>query len=344
MELRKLGRTDLEVSKICLGTMTWGRQNTEAEGHAQMDYAVENGVNFFDTAELYAVPASKETSFETERIIGNWFEKSGKRSEIILGTKIAGPGDYTAHIRVAKDYSDATIREALEGSLKRLKTDYIDLYQIHWPARPTNRFGTRIYTHDAEWVDNILMIIESLETQIKAGKIRHYGVSNETSWGLMRYLSYAETQGKPRCMSIQNSYNLLNRQFEVGLGEIAIRENCGLLAYSPMAFGVLSGKYHQKVQPKNGRLIEFPQMMRYSSDGANAATMKYMAIAEKYGMTLAQMSLAFVNDRPFMTSNIIGASSVEQLKENIGSASIRLSAEMLAEIDAVHLEIPDPAC
>lgn len=344
MEKRRLGTSDLEVSKVCLGTMTWGRQNTEVEGHEQMDYAVDNGVNFFDTAELYAVPASKETSFKTEEIIGNWFQKSGKRSDVILGTKIAGPGAYTAHIRVADDYSEKNIQEALEGSLRRLKTDYIDLYQIHWPARPTNRFGTRIYTHDPTWEDNILMIVEALEKQIKAGKILHYGISNESPWGTMRYLNYAKTDGKPRCMSIQNSYNLLNRQFEVGLGEIAIREKCGLLAYSPMAFGVLSGKYHRAQQPKEGRLIEFPNMLRYSSASANVATRKYLAIAEKYGLSLAEMSLAFVNDRPFVTSNIIGASSLEQLKENIGSANISLSKEILSEIDMVHLEIPDPAC
>jgi len=343
MEKRKLGTTDIEVSKICLGTMTWGRQNTEAEGHAQMDYAVDHGVNFFDTAELYAVPAGPEFSFKTEEIIGNWFEKSGKRDEIILATKIAGPGPYTAHIREVKDFSKETIKEAVEGSLKRLKTDYIDLYQIHWPARRTNFFSQRGYRHHDGWQDNILEVVEGLEDVMKEGKIRHFGVSNETPWGLMTYLKHSAALGKPRCMSVQNPYSLLNRTYEVGMAEMSIREKCGLLAYSPMAFGLLSGKYHKGPKPTKGRMVEFPNMARYSSENCYEATSRYLEIAKNHGMTLAEMSLAFVNDRPFTTSNIIGATSVEQLKENIGSAEITLSKEILKEIEKVQEKIPNPA-
>lgn len=344
MEKRPLGNTDLKVSKICLGTMTWGNQNSEEEGHSQMDFALERGVNFWDTAELYAVPASPETSFKTELIMGNWFKKSGKRDQIILGTKIAGPGPYTEHIRKASDYTKANIKEAVEGSLDRLQTDYIDLYQVHWPARSTNFFGVRGYKHHDAWEDNILTVIEGLEEVIKEGKIRHFGISNETPWGLMSYLKYAAALGKPRCASVQNPYNLLNRTYEVGMAEMSIREKCGLLAYSPMAFGVLSGKYHQEKPAKKGRLLDFPgKMERYSTDNCSQATKRYMAIAEKYGLSLAQMSLAFVTQQPFVTANIIGATSLDQLKENIESADLVLSKEILKEIDAVQSEIPNPA-
>jgi aryl-alcohol dehydrogenase-like predicted oxidoreductase len=324
--------------------MTWGNQNSQEEAFAQMDYALDKGVSFWDTAELYAVPASPETSFKTEIIIGNWFKKTGRRDEVILASKIAGPGPYTKHIREASDYSIPNIKEAVEGSLKRLQTDYIDLYQIHWPARRTNFFGVRGYKHHPAWEDNILTVIEGLEEAIKEGKIRHFGISNETPWGLMSYLKYAAALGKPRCVSVQNPYNLLNRTYEIGMAEMSIREKCGLLAYSPMAFGVLSGKYHLNKPPSKGRLIDFPgQMERYSSKISFEATRRYKEIAEKNGLSLAQMSLAFVTQQPFMTSNIIGATSLEQLKENIDSADLILSKEILNEIEEIHNEIPNPA-
>ena len=342
MEYRKLGTTDINVSKICLGTMTWGNQNNETDGHNQMDYAVEQGINFFDTAEMYAVPASKEVSFETEKIIGSWFSKRGKRDDIVLASKIAGPGPYTAHIREAVDYTKQNIKEAVEGSLKRLHTDYIDLYQIHWPARRTNFFGVRGYRHSDKWEDNILTVMEGLEDVMKEEKIRHFGISNETPWGLMSYLKYSAALGKPRCMSVQNPYNLLNRTYEIGLAEMSIREKCGLLAYSPMAFGLLSGKYHQASKPQNGRLTLFKGMSRYNSENCYKATELYMDIAKEYGMSSAQMALSFVNDKPFVTSNIIGATTMGQLRENISSAEISLSKEMLKKIDVVQDLYPNP--
>ena len=324
--------------------MTWGNQNTEAEGHEQMDYALDRGVNFWDTAELYAVPASPETSFKTETIMGSWFQKTGKRNQVILATKVAGPGPYTEHIREASDYTKSNIKEAVEGSLKRLNTDYIDLYQLHWPARKTNFFGVRGYKHFDDWEDNILAVIEALEEVMKEGKIRHFGISNETPWGLMSYLKYSAALGKPRCVSVQNPYNLLNRTYEIGMAEMSIREKCGLLAYSPMAFGVLSGKYHQKTPPSKGRLIEFPgKMERYSGKNSHEATSLYQKIAEDYDMSLAQMSLAFVTQQPFVTSNIIGATTMDQLKENIDSADISLSKEILRRIEKVQEQIPNPA-
>lgn len=343
MEKRQLGTTDIEVTKICLGTMTWGNQNTEAEGHAQMDYAVERGINFFDTAELYAVPATPETTFTTETIIGTWFKKTGNRDKIILASKVAGPGPYTKHIRDAKDYPAQNIRDAVEGSLKRLQTDYMDLYQLHWPARRTNFFGVRGYKHSNEWEDNFLDRLNTLEEIVKEGKIRHFGISNETPWGLMNYLKFSAALGKPRCASVQNPYSLLNRTYETGLAEMSIREKCGLLAYSPMAFGLLSGKYHKTEKPTKGRLIEFPQMGRYNSDQCRDATAAYIKIAEKHGMSIAQMSLSFVTEQPFVTSNIIGATNLDQLKENIDSADIILSKEILKEIDAVQELYPNPA-
>ncbi len=324
--------------------MTWGNQNTEEEGHAQMDYALERGVYFWDTAELYAVPATSKTSFKTEIIMGNWFKKTGKRKEIILASKMAGPGPFSEHIRVASDYSRQNIKEAIEGSLARLQTDYIDLFQMHWPARKTNFFASRGYKHHDAWQDNILTVVEGLEDAIKDGKIRHFGISNETPWGLMSYLKYSAALGKPRCVSVQNPYSLLNRTYEVGMAEMSIREKCGLLAYSPMAFGVLSGKYHRSTPPTKGRLVEFPDhMVRYSSKNSFAAAARYIEIAKKHEMSIAQMSLAFVTQQPFVTANIIGATTLEQLKENIDSADMVLSKEILKEIEAVHDEIPNPA-
>ncbi len=343
MEYTTLGTTDIRISKICLGTMTWGEQNVEADGHQQMDYAVEQGINFFDTAELYPVPPRKETQGSTEKMVGTWFKKRRKRYDIILATKIAGPGEWVRYIREDIDYSKKTIKEAVEGNLKRLQTDYIDLYQLHWPARRTNFFGVRGYRHSDKWEDNILSVLEGLEDIMKEGKIRHFGISNETPWGLMSCLKFSAALGKPRCQSVQNPYNLLNRTYEVGLAEMSIREKCGLLAYSPMAFGLLSGKYHSEPKPMDGRIALFERMSRYNNQNSYDATGKYLDIAKKYGLSLAQMSLAFVTGQPFVTSNIIGATKMHQLKEDIDSINVKLSKEILKEINAVQEEIPNPA-
>nr|WP_321246949.1 aldo/keto reductase [uncultured Psychroserpens sp.] len=344
MKYTTLPKTDIKVSKICLGTMTWGNQNTQDEGFAQMDLALDKGVNFFDVAELYPVPATAETYAETERIIGNWFEKTGNRDKVVLASKIAGPGDYTAHIRT-NGFSKDALNDAVNNSLKRLKTDYLDLYQLHWPERDTNMFGVRDYTHNPndKWDDNFNEILHNLDDIIKSGKIRQVGISNEKAWGTMRYLEESKTNNLPRMITIQNAYSLINRVFEGDMAEIAMREEIGLLAYSPMAFGVLSGKYIKGTAADNARLKLFPRFARYSSDKATEATKRYMKIAEDNNMTLAQMSLAFVTDRPFMTSNIIGATSLEQLNENIDSANITLSDEILKAINEVHAEIPNPA-
>lgn len=324
--------------------MNWGNQNTEAEGHAQMDYAIEQGINFFDTAELYPVPATAETSGRTSEIIGKWFKKTGNRDKIILGSKIAGPGDYTAHIRTT-GFSKEALNEAVSLELKRLQTDYIDLYQLHWPERQTNMFGVRDYKHNPndKWQDNFNEVLHSLDEIIKAGKIRHIGISNEKAWGTMRYIEESKKHDLPRIITIQNAYSLLNRVFEGDMAEIAIRENIGLLAYSPMAFGVLSGKYIKGIEEDNARLKVHPRFARYSSEQSTQATKEYLKIAEDNNMSLAQMSLAFVTQQPFVTSNIIGASSLKQLEENIDSINIELDKDLLAKINAIHAVNPNPA-
>ena len=344
MKYTRLPHTDIEVSKICLGTMTWGNQNTQEEGFAQMDLALDKGINFFDVAELYPVPANADTYAETERIIGRWFTKTGNRDKVVLATKIAGPGDYTAHIRTTGFSKDA-LNEAVNNSLKRLQTDYIDLYQLHWPERTTNTFGTRDYPFNTtqSWEDNFNEILHNLDKIIKSGKIRHVGISNEKAWGAMRYLNESKQHNLPRMLTIQNSYSLLNRTFEGDLAEVSHRENIGLLAYSPMGFGVLSGKYINGTAAQNARLNLFPRFARYSSAQSTEATKRYLDIAKKNDMSLAQMSLAFVNTRPFLTSNIIGATNLDQLEENIDSITINLSDDILKEINQVHAEIPNPA-
>ncbi|GGK23380.1 oxidoreductase [Yeosuana aromativorans] len=345
MKYTTLPNTNIKVSKICLGTMTWGNQNTEAEGHQQMDYALEQGINFFDTAEMYPVPAEPKTQGRTSKIIGTWFHKTGNRDKIILASKIIGrSSDYTKHIR-STGLNPESITEAIEKELKRLQTDYIDLYQIHWPERLTNTFGIRDYKHDPsdEWQDNFNEVLRALEEQIKAGKIRHIGISNEKAWGTMRYLEESKNNGLPRMSTIQNAYSLLNRTFEGDLAEVSLRENIGLLAYSPMAFGVLSGKYIKGTATDDSRLKLFPRFARYSSEQSTEAAKRYLKIAEDNNMSLAQMSLAFVNQQPFVTSNIIGATKMEQLKENIDSINVTLSEEVLAQINEVHKVIPNPA-
>ncbi|MEL6388569.1 MAG: NADP(H)-dependent aldo-keto reductase [Bacteroidota bacterium] len=344
MEYRKLGRTDLEVSVICLGTMNMGEQNDEQEGHEQLDYSLDQGVNFIDTAELYSVPPKPETQGSTERIIGTWIKKRGRRDDFILATKIAGPAEFTKHIRTDSDFTPATLDAAIEGSLHRLQTDYIDLYQLHWPSRKTNFFGKRGYSrHDGQWEDYCLEILRALQKHVDAGHIRYVGLSNETPWGLSHYLHLADKHELPRMVSVQNPYSLLNRLYEVGLAEMSIREDAGLLAYSPMAFGLLSGKYHKGTDKPTDRINKYERMSRYNGANCHSATAKYLTIAEKYDLSLAQMSLAFVNQQPFLTSNIIGATTMSQLAENISSIDIELSRECLNEIEAVHEEIPNPA-
>ena len=345
MKYTTLPNTNIKVSKICLGTMTWGNQNSEVEGHAQMDYAFEHGVNFFDTAEMYPVPANPETQGRTSKIIGTWFKKTGNRDKVILASKIIGrPSDYSAHIRTTGLTSES-IKKSIDKELQRLQTDYIDLYQIHWPERITNTFGVRDYKHDPsdEWKDNFNDVLHALNQQIKAGKIRHIGISNEKAWGVMRYIEESKTHNLPRMSTIQNAYSLLNRTFEGDLAEVSLRESIGLLAYSPMAFGVLSGKYIKGTAGDDARLKLFPRFARYSSEQSTEATKRYLKIAEDNNMTLAQMSLAFVTQQPFVTSNIIGATKMEQLKENIDSINIDLSETLLDEINKIHSEIPNPA-
>ena len=343
MKYNLLPNTDITVSKICLGTMTWGKQNSESEGHQQMDFAFDKGVNFFDTAELYPVPAEAETYGETERIIGTWFKKTGLRDKIILASKIAGPGAYTKHIRSTGFSKDALI-EALDQSLNRLQTDYIDLYQLHWPERYTNTFGIRGFkpSSSEKWADNFHEILLALDQLIKSGKIRHVGLSNENPWGVMRFLEESK-KNLPRMITIQNSYSLLNRQFEVGNSEVSVRENIGLLAYSPLACGVLSGKYIQGTDNPSSRLNLFTRFIRYSSNQSTEATRRYLKLAENNNLTLAQMALAFVNQQPFVTSNIIGATNLTQLEENIDSINVELSDEVVYGIEKIHQEIPDPS-
>lgn len=345
MRYTTLPHTELEVSKICLGTMTWGKQNTEAEGHAQMDYAVEKGINFFDTAELYPIPAHPDRYAHTEKIIGNWFKKTKKRDQIVLASKIAGKADFTKFIRTTGFHRDSLV-EAINGSLERLQTDYIDLYQLHWPERSTNFFGKRGYHHNPSdfWQDNFHQVLETLGELIKEGKIRHVGLSNETPWGAMRYLEESKVhKDLPRMITVQNPYSLLNRLFEVGMAEISMREKLGLLAYSPLGFGVLSGKYLDGAKPENARITLFPEYSRYSNKIAMEATQKYQDLANEFQMSLAQMALAYVTSRPFVTSNIIGATSMDQLKENIGSIDLELNREILKKIEAIHNSIPNPS-
>lgn len=345
MKYNKLGRTNIDVSLICLGTMTWGLQNTQDQGFEQMDYALEQGVNFFDTAELYAVPPSEETYGKTETIIGNYFAKRKNRDKIILASKVSGEG--IPWIRDGAPISPESIRTALEGSLKRLQTDYIDLYQLHWPNRGSYHFG-QYWNYDAsgrnnnEVKDDILSTLETLDECIKEGKIRHVGLSNETSWGTMQYLNLSEQQSLPRMVSIQNEYSLLDRKFDTDLGELALHEDIGLLAWSPLATGMLSGKYLNGARPEGARWDYEARIIWRDTKQANLAVKSYCYIATKYNMDICQMALAFVNSRPFLTSNIIGATTMNQLKSNINSINIKLSDEILKDIDEVRKLFPIP--
>ncbi|MEB2872264.1 NADP(H)-dependent aldo-keto reductase [Pseudomonas rhizosphaerae] len=345
MHYRQLGRTDLNVSALCLGTMTWGEQNTEEQGFAQIERAKAAGINFLDTAEMYPVPPRPETYAATERVIGNWFKRQGDRADWILASKIAGPGNGISHIRDGQlKFNREHIVAALDASLQRLQTDWIDLYQLHWPERSTNFFGKLGYQHTQDHLDTPLQeTLQVLDEQVKAGKIRHVGLSNETPWGTMKFLGLADSGTLPRPVSIQNPYNLLNRTFEIGLAEVAIREQCGLLAYSPLAFGMLSGKFENGARPAGSRLALFSRFTRYANEQAVAATSRYVALAREHGLDPAQMALAFVTAQPFVTSNIIGATSLEQLDSNLASIDLVLSEEVLAGIEAIHQGQPNPA-
>ena len=343
MNYKKLGNTDLDVSTICLGTMTWGEQNTQDEGFEQMDYALDQGVNFWDTAEIYSIPPKEETYGDTEVIIGNWFKKSKKRDKVILASKVAGP--MRSYVRGGgNNYGEKKITKALEESLKRLKTDYIDLYQLHWPERNTNYFGKFGYEHkkdENQWTA-FEDILESLKKFIDQGKIRYIGISNETAWGLSKFLELSNQKNLPRVIAVQNPYNLLNRSYEVGLAEISIREKSGLLAYSPLAFGYLTGKYRNNKLPKGSRMDLFKDFTRYQNDNGLKAVEKYYKIAEKYNINLAQMSLKFVETQPFVTSVIIGATTMEQLKINVESVNLKLSDEIINEINEIQKIYPNP--
>ena len=344
MKYTTLGKTQLEVSKICLGTMTWGQQNSETEAHAQLNYAIDAGINFIDAAELYPVPPRAETQGLTEQYLGTWLKRRNDRNKLIIATKVCPAADWIPYFRNGKNRADKkNIQAALEASLKRLQTDYIDLYQIHWPERDTNYFGQLGYYHAPE-KDGVPIeeTLEALAIFVQQGKIRHIGISNETPWGIAEYLRIANEKGFPRIASIQNPYSLLNRTFEIGLAEFAHREQAGLLAYSPLGFGVLSGKYLHEAKPESARLTLFDTFTRYTNEQGQKAIRAYVELAKAYGLDPAQMALAYVNSRPFLTSNIIGATTMEQLQSNIASIEIQLEKDLLKEINAIHVKHPNP--
>jgi aryl-alcohol dehydrogenase-like predicted oxidoreductase len=348
MIYRPLGRTGLNVSLIALGTMTWGEQNTEAEAHEQLDLALASGINFVDTAEMYPVPPKAETQGRTEQYIGSWLKKTGRRKDIVLATKAAGPARQAlrpSHIRGGRlAFNKANLFEAVDHSLKRLQTDHIDLYQLHWPDRSTNYFGQLGYTHVAdEDTTPIEETLDALQDLVDTGRVRHVGLSNETPWGVSRFLFNAQTRDVPRVASIQNPYSLLNRSFEVGLAEMSIREDLGLLAYSPLGFGVLSGKYLGGAKPEGARLSLFERFARYTNPQTDSATAAYVQLFKAHGIDPAQGALAFVNSRPFVTTNIIGATSLTQLKANIASVDVTLPQAVLEGIEAIHKQHPNPA-
>lgn len=344
-----LGHTDIQVPEICLGTMTFGQQNTQQQAFEQLDYALERGVNFWDTAEMYAVPPTPQTYGSTETILGNWFAKTGKRDQVILASKIAGPSQVGNHIRNGQTrFNKKDIASALDDSLKRLQTDYLDLYQLHWPERPTNCFSHLGYTAQmiADTPADLTPLADTLmalNDEIKAGRIRAIGLSNETPWGTMKFLQLADELGLQRVVSVQNPYGLLNRTYEIGLAEIAHFEKVGCLAYSPLGFGVLSGKYLNGQKPENARITLFPRFSRYTNAQAVWATEQYAKIAAEHDLSLAQLSLAFVRQQFFVTSTIIGATTMQQLQENIDSVDVVLSDDIMQQIEAVHVQQPNPS-
>ncbi|HEV2673614.1 MAG TPA: NADP(H)-dependent aldo-keto reductase [Aliidongia sp.] len=344
MDYRRLGRTDIEVSRVCLGTMTFGEQNTEAEAHAQLSLAHDHGITFIDAAEMYPVPPKPETQGLTERYVGSWLKATGLRDKLVLATKVVGAARDMKHIRNGSSrLNGANIRAAVEDSLVRLGTDRIDLYQLHWPDRKTTTFGQTTYVHEVDPEEvPIEATLDALAGLVEAGKIRAVGLSNETPWGAMRFLALAEQRGLPRVASIQNAYSLVNRTFEQGLAEIALREDCGLLPYSPLGGGTLTGKYLNGARPAGARMTLFTRFTRYNSAEALDAIGRYVALAREHGLDPAQMALAFVHRQPFVTSTIIGATSVEQLKQDLGGFDLVLSDAVLAGIEAIHRAIPSP--
>lgn len=348
MQFKPLADTGILVPEICLGTMTFGEQNTQAEAFQQLEYALDRGLNFWDTAEMYPVPPKPETQGSTETILGNWITERGSRDKLLIASKIAGPSQGGSHIRDGKtQFTAPEISSAIDGSLKRLQTDYIDLYQLHWPQRPTNFFGKLGYgNQDANATNEITALEETLSAlsdEVKKGRIRSIGLSNETPWGTMKFLQLAEKLGLEKCVSVQNPYSLLNRTYEVGLSEIAHYEGVGLLAYSPLAFGYLSGKFRNGARPANARVTLFSRFSRYSNPESEWATEQYAQLAEKYGLTLTQLSLAFIKQQFFVTSTIIGATNLDQLKENINAFDLTLSEDILKAIEAIHQQQPNPA-
>ena len=341
MKYKKLANTELEVSLICLGTMTYGEQNNEKEAHEQLDYSIDKGINFIDTAEMYAIPPREETQGKTEQIIGSWLSKRHDREKIILATKVAGPG--MEYLRGGSSLSKKHILQAVDGSLKRLQTDYIDLYQVHWPERKTNFFGRLGYEYSNEMGVLIEETLDAMSMLVKSGKVKYIGISNETPWGTNKYLQLAKDARHEKIITIQNPYSLLNRIYEVGLAEISQHENIGLLAYSPLGFGQLTGKYINKTEENTRLGLYGDWFTRYSNENCLNAVKEYSKIANKYNISLTHLALAFVNTRPFVASNIIGATTMKQLKENIASIDIDLSEEILEEINEVHLNQPNPA-
>ena len=344
MNYKKLGSTDVDVSTICLGTMTWGEQNSKADGFEQMDYAIDNGVNFWDTAEIYAIPMREETYGETENIIGEWFKKTKKRDKVILATKVSGPTSKEYIRGGGCSYDKKSMSEALEKSLKRMQTDYIDLYQLHWPERNTNFFGKQGYEHDSNEKNWIAFeeILENLKKFVDTGKIRYVGLSNETAWGLSKCLELSKLKNLPKMMAVQNPYNLLNRTYEVGLAEISVREQSGLLAYSPLAFGYLTGKYRNNNMPKGSRIDLFKDFTRYNNENSIKAIEEYYKISQKFNLDFAQMSIKFCEIQPFVTSVIIGATTMQQLKTNVESVNVKLNNEIINEINEVQKIYPNP--
>ena len=332
-----------EVSKICLGSMTWGRQNTEAEAHAQISYALERGINMLDAAEMYPVPPQQETQGRTEEYIGTWFKKTGLRHKYVLATKATGPSPEFHFLCGGPRFTKDQLVEAVNGSLKRLQTDCIDLYQLHWPDRYANFFGQRGYFYREQPETPIEETLRALEEIVQSGKVRAIGLSNETPWGTMKFLELADREGLPRVESVQNPYSLINRTYEIAMAEVSHRENIGLLAYSPLGMGLLTGKYRNGAKPENSRMVVFERFTRYESAETWEAAERYLKLADDYGINPTHMALAFVNTRPFLLSNIIGATTLEQLKMNLDSLDVVLSKEVLKGIEAIQRAIPNPA-
>ncbi|WP_111859714.1 NADP(H)-dependent aldo-keto reductase [Acinetobacter sp. CFCC 10889] len=348
MKLNPLGQSGILVPEICLGTMTFGEQNTQAEAFEQLSYALDQGLYFWDTAEMYPVPPKQETQGSTEQMIGNWITQNGQRDKLFLASKIAGPQQGGSHIRDGQTkFIESEITTALDASLKRLQTDYIDLYQLHWPQRPTNFFGKLGYSNDDAFnkqdITPLEQTLEALSKEVKKGRIRYIGLSNETPWGTLKFLHLAEKLGLEKVVSVQNPYNLLNRTYEIGMAEIAQYEEVGLLAYSPLAFGYLTGKFRHGARPANARISLFSRFSRYSNPESEWATEQYALLAEKHNLSLTQLALAFIKQQFFVSSTIIGATNLEQLKENIAAFEVTLSDEILQGVEDIHRQQPNPA-